>query len=318
MGGTQFVGRAMTETLLAAGHQITHFNRGKTGAGLFPQVETIIGDRNADLSALDQPWDVVIDVNAYTPDQTRALNHALKKFTGHFVFISTISVYQNAVGRLPEEAPRQQLEHDPGEVTAESYGPYKAICEDLVLERFGDRATILRPGLIVGPHDPTGRFTYWPIRYAEGGEILVPDADECAITALDVRDLAEFTRVVVETPLFGIYNCDRPTATFGDLRRALNELAREEGVEFSETQVPLDFLQEQDIWPWRELPGLVPDGLSIGDSARAIAAGLPETPLIQTLRDTLVWAKSERLKRPLKAGLSVEQECKALQAWNSR
>lgn len=317
MGGTQFVGRTFTEEFLKAGWDVTHFNRGKTAPDLFAGVKTIVGDRNEDLSAIaSQDWDVVVDVNAYLPLQTTWLNVALNDSVRRFVFVSTISVYAESENpRIPESGALQILKEDTGEVTAETYGAYKVICEDLVRERWGSKATILRPGVIIGPWDHTERFPYWPIRFAEGGKILLPQASGMTITALDVRDFAEFTRLMIDRDIAGTFNCDRATATWDDLLVGLRTFANERNVEFEEVTAPLEWLAEQDIIPWRNFPSLFPAGGSTGDCTAAIAAGLRERSMLDTIRDTYDWTQSVGLKRPLKSGLSVEQEEEAIGKW---
>lgn len=320
MGGTQFVGRTFTEEFLKAGWDVTHFNRGKTNPDLFPGVRTIVGDRNEDLSAIaSQEWDVVVDVNAYLPHQTKRLNEALKDSVRRFVFVSTISVYEKGDNpRLPESSPLQVLKEDTGEVTNETYGAYKVLCEHLVTERWGDKATILRPGVIIGPWDHTERFPYWPLRFAEGGKVLLPQASGMTITALDVRDFAEFTRLVIDRNISGTFNCDRAAATWDDLLAGLRAFATEQGVGIEEVTAPLDWLAENDLKPWQNFPILFPAGSSTGDCTAAIAAGLKERTMLETIRDTYDWTQSVGLKRPLKSGISVEQEEEVIGEWLAR
>ncbi|QYK53317.1 MAG: NAD-dependent epimerase/dehydratase family protein [Fimbriimonadaceae bacterium] len=320
MGGTQFVGRTFTEEFLKAGWEVTHFNRGKTNPDLFPGVNTIVGDRNEDLSAIaSQEWDVVVDVNAYLPHQTKRLNEALKDSVRRFVFVSTISVYADGEqSRLPESAALQELKEDTGVVDNETYGAYKVICENLVNERWGDKATILRPGVIIGPWDHTERFPYWPIRFADGGKILLPQASGMTITALDVRDFAEFTRLVIDRNVPGVFNCDRATAVWDDLLAGLRAFATQKSIDFEEVTAPLDWLGEHDLIPWRNFPSLLPVGASTGDCTAAIAVGLKERTMLETIRDTYDWTQSVGLKRPLKSGIGVEQEEEAIKEWLAR
>lgn len=318
MGGTQFVGRAFTESLLAAGHQVTHFNRGKTNPGLFFGVETISGDRNEPLEGIvGREWDAVIDVNSYLPHQTQRLNDALNDSVQQFIYVSTISVYdQGGSQRLPEDSPLLELKEDTGEVTAETYGPYKVVCERFVQERWGDKATILRPGVIVGPHDHTDRFAFWPQRVSEGGDMVVPaDADHLAITCLDVRDFAAFASLCIERGVTGVFNVDRKAATFGDLRAALVQFASEIGSAVNQVEVPLDRLVDLGVRRWMEIPSLLPQDSATGDVSAATAQGLTERPIIDSVRDTWAWMTEEGRSRPLKAGLSVEQEAEVLRKW---
>lgn len=180
IGGTRFLGRHLVEEALARSHEITLFNRGRSNPALFPQLETILGDRERDLEKLTQAgrtWDAVIDTSGYLPRLVRLSASVLEKSVRRYVFISSISVYENfrEIG-IDESYPVGKMEDETvEEITGESYGPLKALCEKAVQEVFGgERALIVRPGLIVGPHDPTDRFTYWPVRVARGGDVLAP------------------------------------------------------------------------------------------------------------------------------------------------
>jgi 2'-hydroxyisoflavone reductase len=318
MGGTQFVGRAFTEELLKAGHSVTHFNRGKTAPGLFAGVETIVGDRNEDLGEIAaREWDIVVDVNAYLPHQTERLNEALTDSVQQFVFVSTISVYdQGETQKLDEDGPLLELKEDTGEVTAETYGAYKVICEGEVLDRWGERATILRPGVIIGPHDHTDRFAYWPWRVSEGGKMLIPgDQDGMAITGLDVRDFAEFLALVIDRRMSGIFNVDKLSATFGELRATMRQFAVELGVDVEEVAVSMEWLLEQEVRQWVNIPNLLPGDASLGDVTKAVGVGLRERPLIDSMRDTWAWLQETQRPRPEKSGLSVEREKELLKEW---
>ncbi len=193
LGGTKFLGRAAVETALERGHDVTLFNRGETNPDLFPDVEKLRGDRTADLSALEnRRWDAVIDPSGYLPHVVRASAEALRDSTDRYLFVSSVSVYADLSSGPDEDAPRGQLGDMPADELREdyeNYGPLKALCEDAVWEVYGDRAIIVRPGLIVGPNDPTGRFTYWPHRVARGGEVLVPGDPENIVQFIDARDL---------------------------------------------------------------------------------------------------------------------------------
>jgi 2'-hydroxyisoflavone reductase len=193
LGGTAFLGRHIVESALVQGHTVTLFNRGRTNPDLFPQVETIMGDRKESLDALGRrQWDVVIDTSGYHPNDVCASATWLASHVGRYIFISTISVYADfSQPGIDENAPIARLD-DPATATLsnETYGPLKSHCEDVVLEIYGPRSLIIRPGLIVGPHDPTDRFTYWPVRAARGGEILAPEGPQLPVQYIDARDLA--------------------------------------------------------------------------------------------------------------------------------
>lgn len=324
MGGTQFVGRAFTEELVKAGHTLTHFNRGKTAPNLFEGVATIVGDRNENLSSIAEgEWDVVIDVNSYYLHQTERLNETLRDSVQHFVYVSTISVYDHgATQKLPEDGPLLPMPEGMGleeELSNENYGPYKVLCEKSVMDRWGEKATILRPGVIIGPHDHTDRFAYWPQRVSEGGQMVLPgDQDEAAITGLDARDFAEFLGIVVDRRLTGVYNVDKFKATFRDLRSAMRQFATEIGVDVDEVEMPIEWLADMGAHRWRHLPNLLPPDASLGDVTKAVGAGLRERSLIESMRDTWLWMKETGRGRPMKGGLSVEQEKELLEKWFAR
>jgi 2'-hydroxyisoflavone reductase len=210
IGGTRFLGRHLVETALARNHEVTLFNRGKSNPDLFPQLETILGDRETDVEKLQQAgmnWDMVIDVAGYLPRVVRLSAEVLKENVGCYVYISSISVYSNfgkvgiaeadPVGRIDDEATE--------EIAEETYGPLKALCERAVQDIYGERVLIIRPGLVVGPHDPTDRFTYWPVRMARGGDVLAPQKPEAPIQIIDVRDLSDFVLKLIEEYASGIY-----------------------------------------------------------------------------------------------------------------
>ncbi len=317
------MGRYFTEELLKAGHEVTHFNRGKTNPGLFDQVETIVGDRNESLDAIGaREWDVVVDVNSYLLHQTERLNEVLSDSIQQFVYVSTISVYdQGDTQKLPEDGPLKTLPDGMGidePVTNENYGAYKVLCEEAVLKRWGDKATILRPGVIIGPNDHTDRFAYWPLRLSEGGEMAIPgDQDGAAITGLDVRDFAEFFGLCIERRLTGVYNVDKFRATFGDLRAAMRTFVAEIGVDVDEIEIPVDQMADMGAYRWTHLPSLLPPDASLGDTTKAVGAGLKERPLIDSMRDTWKWMQETGRGRPMKGGMDVEQEKEIIEKWRA-
>jgi len=324
MGGTQFVGRFFTEELLGQGHEVTHFNRGKTNPGLFDGVETIVGDRNESLDAIAaREWDIVVDVNSYLLHQTERLNEVLKDSVQQFVYVSTISVYDKGeTQRLPEDGPLLGLPEGMGldePVTNVNYGAYKVLCEEAVLKRWGDKATILRPGVIIGPHDHTDRFAYCPLRVSEGGEMAIPgDQDDAAITGLDVRDFAAFMGLCVDRKLTGIYNVDKFKATFGELRSAMRAFAVENGFDVSEVEIPVEQMADMGAHRWTHLPSLLPPDSSLGDVTKAVGAGLMERPLIDSMRDTWQWMVETGRTRPMKGGMDVEQEKEIIEKWRAQ
>ncbi|HEU4523181.1 MAG TPA: NAD-dependent epimerase/dehydratase family protein, partial [Thermoanaerobaculia bacterium] len=209
LGGTGFIGPHQIRYAVARGHKVSMFNRGKTNPGLFPGVEHLEGDRNGQLDALkNREWDAVIDNPATLPRWVRDTAQLLKEKAGQYVFISTLSVYRDNSKIGMDEADPVIVLEDPTveQITGATYGGLKALAEDEARKAFGDRATVIRPGLIVGPGDNTDRFTYWPVRIARGGEILAPGDPQNPVQIIDARDLAEWTIRVVENKTFGTYN----------------------------------------------------------------------------------------------------------------
>ncbi|MFM8424539.1 MAG: NAD-dependent epimerase/dehydratase family protein, partial [Chloroflexota bacterium] len=190
IGGTRFIGRHLVTSARARGHEVTLFNRGKTNPGLFRRVKTIQGDRETDLGQLSGQWDAVIDTCGYLPRVVSLSAEALKDKVGLYVFISSISVYASfkKIGIRESDAVGSLTDESVEEITGETYGPLKALCEKAVQDIYGPRSLIIRPGLIVGPHDPTDRFTYWPLRIAKGGEVLAPDRPDAMAQFIDARD----------------------------------------------------------------------------------------------------------------------------------
>lgn len=326
LGGTSFVGRHLTEAALAQGHQVTLFNRGQSNPELFAGAEKLNGDRETNLSSLAQAveqgrrWDAVIDVAGYIPRTVQASAALLAKATEHFTYISTVSVYADhktagfdetyPLGTLSAEAVAQVKSKS--DITGENYGPLKALCEHEVSRIFGGGALIIRPGLIVGPHDPTDRFTYWPHRIAQGGAVLAPGRPEDCTQFIDARDLAAWTLHMLNTRTHGIYTATGPdyALTFGSLLQTCAQVSQAEA---QITWVDEKFLLAQNVAPWSDLPLWVPAGdpefagFNTANCAKAVAAGLTYRPLADTVRDTLSWAQT-RPPAPLKAGINRERE----------
>jgi 2'-hydroxyisoflavone reductase len=326
LGGTVFLGRALVEAALARGHQVTLFNRGRHNPDLFPEVEKLRGDRTADLAPLrSRRWDAVIDTSGYVPGVVAASAELLAGATGHYTFISTMSVYAD-VSRpgMNETAPLAVLpEGAPHEVNGETYGPLKVLCEQAVNAALPGRALIVRPGLIVGPHDPTDRFTYWPVRLAAGGEVLAPGRPERQVQFIDVRDLAGWTLRMVEAGQVGIYNATGPAARLS-MATVLDVCAQAAPSGAHLTWVPEAWLLERGVEAWSELPLWLPEsepgmaGLLAFDVSKALAAGLAFRPLADTVRDTLTWAAARPADHAWQAGLSRARESELLDAWHRR
>ena len=315
LGGPRFLGRAIADTALARDHELTFFNRGKTNPELYPDAEKLHSDRAGVLEALrDHEWDAVIDTSGYIPDVVRNSVEALAR-SGRYCFVSSISVYADFSVSVDEDSPLAQLGDQPGDkVTNESYGPLKALCEEAVRETFGERALLVRPGLIVGPHDPTGRFTYWPHRFARGGEVLAPAPPERRTQFVDVRDLADWIVDLCERGVGGIFNATHPGVTWVQLLETCRAIA---GTESTISWVPNDFLLEHEVGEWMQLPLWIADPAMAAadqvDVRRALAEGLRFRPLADTVRGTLEAASTTDA-----AGLAPEREAELLAAWHAR
>lgn len=322
LGGTQFLGRHLVDSALRAGHQVTLFNRGKTAPGLFPDVEELHGDRDGQLHALrGRTWDAAIDTSGYVPRVVRASAELLRPRVGLYVFVSSISVYANFDREgIDEEYPVGQLEDPSVEDVMAFYGPLKALSEKAVRAVYGKRALIIRPGLIVGPHDPTDRFTYWVRRFCRGGDILVPGKPERLVQFIDARDLADWMIRAAESNVVGVYNATGPASplTMGafvtDLQSAIPGSGHPVWVEE-------DFLAQHQVADWIEMPlwiseaTLWPGFMDVGIE-RALGAGLTFRRVGETIRDTWTWDQTRT--GPMKAGMEAEREDKLLVEWFRR
>jgi 2'-hydroxyisoflavone reductase len=330
LGGTMFLGRHLAEQALAAGHELTLFTRGRRNPELFPQAEKLLGDRDGKLEALDgRRWDAVIDTCGYVPRIVRQSARLLAPAVSHYTFISSISVYADFKTPGAGESYPLAMLADPAveTVDGETYGGLKVLCEAAVRDELPGRALIIRPGLIVGPFDPTDRFTWWPARVARGGEVLAPGSPERIIQFIDVRDLAGWTLRMVERRATGAYNATglEPPCTMGRLLQESREVSRGDA---SITWVDERFLLEAGVAPWSELPIWIPDdpenaGFHATGIAKALEAGLTFRPVRETIRDTLAWdaARSGGTpagERPWKAGLPPEKEQDLLARWARR
>lgn len=316
LGGTKFLGRHLVEAALARGHEVTLFNRGETSPDLFPEAEKLRGDRDGGLDPLrGQSWDAVVDTSGYVPRVVRASAELLADGVGRYLFVSSISAYAGFAEGPSEESPLAELE-DPAteEVTGEAYGGLKALCERAVRDVYDGRALIVRPGLIVGAHDPTGRFTYWPHRFARGGEVLAPGPPERRVQFVDARDLAGWMLRLLDAGAAGAYNATGTGVTMG---RLLEECCAVSGSDASVVWVPDEFLVEHGVGEWMELPLWIADpawrGMLAADVSKAIAAGLTFRPLAETIADTLADAASGD-----GVGLAPERERELLEAWRRR
>ena len=311
LGGTSFVGRAVVERALADGHELTLFSRGRTGTDLFPDVERRTGDRDSgDYASLqDGRWDAVVDVSGYVPRHVAQAADALHGRVGRCVFISTGSVYDHtrADEPLTEAAPRLDPERGTEDITGETYGPLKVACEDDVLERWGPAATIVRPGIVAGPHDPTDRFTYWTRRAADGGRVALPARPDQPVQVVDSRDLGRLVVALVAGDVPGTFNAVGP-AEPTTLEQLVLTCAAAAGNEVE--VVPVDPSAVPPGFPL-VLPDESWDVMFRRSAEAARAHGLTGTPLQQTARDVLAW-DTERGRPPLSVGLSPEQEAALL------
>ncbi|MGH8178673.1 MAG: NAD-dependent epimerase/dehydratase family protein [Steroidobacter sp.] len=320
-GGTGFIGPHFVEVLRAGGHKLTLFNRGKRNPGLFPDIETLIGDRNGQLDALKgRDWDVVIDDSGYFPAQVKLSAELLKDHVQHYIYVSSISAYADLTPPGIDEDYKVAQLKDPNakEITEENYGGLKAACEQIVEQTYGERQAVIRPTYIVGPGDTSDRFTYWPVRVARGGEMLAPGTARDPVQFIDVRDLAEFMRICVEQRIGGRYNlCNPPGAvTMGEVLETSKRLSKSNA---SFVWADAKFLEAHKALESGEIPIWSPTtgefaGGALVSSARAVAKGLRFRDLEITVRDTLAWhaKRPDAQKQKLRAGLTAEREAELL------
>jgi len=327
IGGTRFVGRHLVNSALARGHNITLFNRGKSNPDLFPDIETIIGDREHDIEKLSgRAWDAVIDTCGYFPRIVRLSAEQLAQSgsVGRYVFISSISVYPDSILSkigIDESDPVGKLEDETvEEITGETYGPLKALCEKIVFDMYGDRGLVVRPGLIVGPNDVSDRFTYWPVRIARGGDVLAPEKPEAPAQVIDVRDLSDFIIKLIEENTSGIYNATGPDyeLTLGTVLETCTQVSRSDA---NFKWAPVEFLKQNNVAEWSDMPVWIPDneesqGFSRMDVSKAIKAGLKFRPLAETVKDTLDWANTRPADHEWRAGLKSDREQELLHLLN--
>ncbi len=326
LGGTGFIGPHMVRRALERGHEVTLFNRGRSAADLFPHVETLIGDRNDDLTALEgRQWDVVIDNSATNPKWVRDSTRLLRDSVDIYFFTSTRSVFRDfsQVG-MDVDGPLWEVDRgavDRGERLG--YGPDKVLCEMEVREVFEDRTLIVRPGIIVGPGDHTDRFTYWPARIHQGGEVLAPGDPDNPVMFIDIRDMAEWYIHLVERRTTGTFMALGPEAplTFAEMLYGIKAVTN---TPVTFTWADTDFLLEQGVRPYADMPLWRPArdeyaGFQRFDLRRSIDAGLRYRPFAVTARDTLDF----HLARPfaqqveLRAGVTSVRESELLTAWHA-
>ena len=311
LGGTGFVGRAVVEDALARGHDVTIFSRGRSGAALFPQVPRLVGDRDSDdYSALATGgWDAVVDSSAYVPRHVNSAMDALGDRVARYVFVSSHAVYprRGVAAGSTEDTPRRAPVRDTEELLEETYGPLKVACEDDIQARFGEHASIVRLGKVAGPHDPQNGLTYYVRRAAVGGRLALPGRPEQPVQIIDSRDAARLMVRLIEDDRGGAFNAVGPGAPV-TLADVIHICARVAGTEVEIVPVPERGAQGtffpliRDVEEWNVMRR---------DPARAVAAGMPQTPFETTVADVLAWDR-ERGMPPLAFGFTAEEEAKAL------
>jgi len=327
LGGTGFIGPHQVRHAQERGHTVTLFNRGRTNPGLFPDVEKLQGDRaTGDYASLKgKEFDVVIDNPTTIPRWVRQACEAVKGRARQFIFISTISTYaSNDTPGADETAPLATTTETESEDARRLYGPLKALAEGEARKAFGDRSTIIRPGLIVGPGDLSDRFTYWPARLQRGGEVLAPGTPSDPSQIIDARDLSEFVIRCAENGTMGTFNCTGPRSplTIGEMLGGIRAVM---STDAHLTFVDADFLAEQQVRAWSDMPVWIrPAGPTAGfmrrSIDRALAAGLTFRPLAETARDTLTFYQQQTPERQaaLRAGLDPKREREVLALWHQR
>jgi 2'-hydroxyisoflavone reductase len=305
----------VVDAALADGHELTLFNRGQTNPELYADVEQLHGDRTGDLGVLrGRRWDAVVDTSGYVPGVVRASARVLGE-VGLYCFVSSVSAYASFAASVREGDPEAELGDQPEDELLPDYANYgalKVLCERAVRDAFGGRAFVVRPGLIVGPHDPTGRFTYWPHRFARGGDVLVPAPPQRRVQFVDVRDLGEWIVNACERGLSGTFNATRPGVPWAELVDTC--LA---ATPATPVWVDDEFLLEHEVGQWMELPLWIADpgdvGIHLADVSLALDAGLTFRPLEATVRDTLALAQPTE-----SAGLAPGREADLLAGWRER
>jgi 2'-hydroxyisoflavone reductase len=327
LGGTNFLGPHVVRAAQARGHVVTLFNRGKTHAELFPDVEKLRGDRDGQLQALrGRAWDAVVDTSGFVPRIVKMSAELLAAEVGQYIFISTISVYQSLAQVGADESAAVEVAPDPtSEDSKAYYGALKALCERAAEAAMPGRALSIRPGLIIGPGDPTGRFTHWPSRLRDGGDVLAPGDGTTPVQWIDGRDLGAWIVRCVEQRTVGVMNAlgPSPGESMRDVLAAVNAAA---GGNANLVWVDGDFLAAHEVHGWSELPMWLDAkgeeaGFGTMSNRRAVAAGLTQRPIGETARDTLAWLDTQPADERGKlasTGISREKEAAVLAAWRAK
>ncbi len=323
LGGTRFLGIHLVQAALERSHEVTIFTRGQTESPHGSAVEHLRGDRDGNLTALQgRSWDVVIETSGYYPRIARASAALLADAVERSIFISSCSVYADfSQTGIDEHAAVIELEDKTIETmeTPEAYGGLKVLCERAIEEEMPGRTLVIRPGLIVGPFDPTDRFTYWPYRVSQGGEVLAPDSPELPVQFIDARDLSAWIIRLAEERATGIYNAKGPNYPL-TIGQVLEECQRVTGSSAHFTWVSEAVLRQENVEEYSELPLWVSRemiGFSTINSDKAIQAGLTCRALAETIQDTLAWAQTRPTDREWRSGLKPEREQAVLRAWHA-
>jgi len=329
LGGTGFIGPHMVREALRRGHSVTLFNRGRTNNTLFPDLETIKGDRAGDLEVLgNREWDAVVDNSGYMPQYVRNSARMLSPNAGHYIFISSISAYASFSHPNNEDSLLATMaDEDAQEFSWEFYGALKARCERAAAEEFdADRLTILRPTYICGPGDHTDRLTYWPVRTSKGGEMLWPGSPQHEIQIIDVRDLANFVVDCVEQRISGTYNTVTPVGSY-TMGRTLEDCQAVTAADIDPVWVDDAFIESFEsaddsrgvsLPIWHPQTGDIAHASSVSGE-RAVAAGLRNRPVRETVRDLMTWWDTLPEERIANArfGMTAEREAELIAAWKA-
>jgi 2'-hydroxyisoflavone reductase len=325
LGGTGFIGPFQVQYALDRGHSVTLFNRGVTNTALFPNVPRLVGDRNLPdgHKALENgEWDVVIDNPTANPAWVRGAGTALRDRTKHYVFVSTISVFSDNSAPIDENGTLLPAADIDATYNPQLYGQNKVRSEHEARVQFGDRVTIVRPGLIVGPGDLSDRFSYWPVRIDKGGEVLAPGTPSDPVQYIDARDLGEWMIRIAEQKTFGIFNATGPKAptNIGEMLYGIKAVTTSDA---RFTWVPAQFLGANQVRAWSDMPVWVPPIGRTAGFARVICkkaydAGLTFRPLADTAHATLNWYRSRPAaeQEKARAGLAPDREAAVLAAWH--
>ena len=321
LGGTGFIGPHMVQTALDRGHQVTIFNRGKSSTHLFPQLEKLKGDRDGDLESLKgRDWDAVIDNTGYVPRHVRDSADLLKGHVGRYLFTSTGSVYALGQDRIDEDSKLLEMADPESEDVEKYYGELKVLCEQAVQERYGDAATIVRPHIVAGPGDKSDRYTYWPVRIDQGGDMICPGDPANPVQYIDVRDLSEFCVRLVEQDTAGVFNGAGPSYSELSMQELIYAVRGVTASKVAFNWIDEAFLAEHGVelfgYPlWISLNSEY-KGLARVSIERSAKQGLTLRPLAVTAHDTLEWFKAQPPERQEKLQLHLERDAKILQAWH--